>query len=93
MLNENDNVGNAITDIKPKQLISYLLNGKICKIMAEETIPFGFKIALRDINKGEPIIKYGEIIGQSTINIPKGHLVHVHNMEGRRGRGDLKSKY
>jgi altronate dehydratase small subunit len=55
-------------------------------------IPFGFKIALKDINIGEKIYKGGEIIGKAKMNIQKGEMVHVHNIEGLRGRGDLKKK-
>jgi altronate dehydratase small subunit len=43
---------------------------------------------LKDIMKGTPIIKYGETIGSATENISKGDHVHVHNVEGLRGRGD-----
>jgi altronate dehydratase small subunit len=52
-------------------------------------IPYGHKIAVRDITKGEPIIKYGEKIGLATVNIKRGEHVHVHNLDSARGRGDL----
>ena len=52
-------------------------------------IPYGHKIAVRDIKKGELIIKYGEEIGAATKDILKGEYVHVHNLEALRGRGDL----
>ncbi len=52
-------------------------------------IPFGHKFALEDIMKGTPIIKYGETIGFATEDIKEGDHVHVHNVEGLRGRGDM----
>ena len=52
-------------------------------------VPYGHKIAVRDIKKGELIIKYGEEIGAATKDILKGEYVHVHNLEALRGRGDL----
>ena len=52
-------------------------------------VPYGHKIAVRDIKKGELIIKYGEEIGAATKDIAKGEYVHVHNLEALRGRGDL----
>ncbi|MHB9092657.1 MAG: UxaA family hydrolase, partial [Chloroflexota bacterium] len=58
-------------------------------VLALEAIPFGFKVALVDILRGEPIFKYGEIIGRASCPIQQGALVHVHNLEGLRGRGDL----
>ena len=52
-------------------------------------IPYGHKIAIRDIQSGEPITKYGEEIGAATHGIRKGEHVHVQNMDSMRGRGDL----
>jgi altronate hydrolase len=43
-------------------------------------IPMGHKVALRDIKKGEPVIKYGFPIGEATEDIPKGGHVHSHNL-------------
>ncbi|MFN8007167.1 MAG: altronate dehydratase family protein [Terriglobia bacterium] len=45
-----------------------------------QTVPPGHKIALKPIAKGEPIIRYGEVIGAATQDIPQGGTVHVHNM-------------
>ena len=44
------------------------------------TIPAGHKYALRAINKGDVVIKYGEIIGRATQDIAKGEWVHTHNV-------------
>ncbi len=46
-----------------------------------ESIPAGHKFALRDIAKGEYVIKYGEIIGRATSDIQKGEWVHTHNVK------------
>ncbi|MCF0136795.1 MAG: UxaA family hydrolase [Oscillospiraceae bacterium] len=59
------------------------------QITAADSIPYGHKIAVRDIRKGEHIIKYGESIGAASTDIRRGDYVHVHNMEALRGRGDL----
>lgn len=52
-------------------------------------VPYGHKIAVRDIQVGELIIKYGEEIGIATKPISRGEYVHVHNLDSLRGRGDL----
>lgn len=52
-------------------------------------VPYGHKIALRDIAPGEHIMKYGECIGAASHPISKGEYVHVHNLDALRGRGDL----
>ncbi len=41
----------------------------------------GHKYAVRDIKKGENIIKYGQPIGHAAENIKKGGHVHSHNMK------------
>ena len=52
-------------------------------------VPYGHKIAVQPIAKGEHIVKYGEVIGAATRDIAEGEYVHVHNLEALRGRGDL----
>ena len=44
------------------------------------SIPAGHKFALRDIEKDEKVIKYGDPIGVATEFIPKGAHVHTHNV-------------
>lgn len=44
-------------------------------------IPAGHKIALKDIKAGEPVIKYGEVIGRATKDIKAGEWVHSHNLK------------
>jgi len=58
-------------------------------IKVREDIPFGFKIAIQDIKRNDIVYKYGEPIGIASMDIKKGTMVHVHNMEGLRARGDL----
>ncbi len=45
-----------------------------------DDLPMGHKAALRDIKKGEAVIKYGFPIGEATQDIPKGAHVHTHNL-------------
>lgn len=52
-------------------------------------VPYGHKIAVRDIKAGEHIMKYGQSIGVADVDIKKGEYVHIHNMKALRGRGDL----
>ena len=62
-------------------------NSEIMTVIGD--VPYGHKIALRDIAKGEPIMKYGESIGAASHDIRKGEYVPVHNLDAMRGRGDL----
>ena len=55
-------------------------------------VPYGHKIAVKDIAVGELIMKYGEEIGVATHDIKKGEYVHVHNLDSMRGRGDWEQE-
>ena len=71
--------------------------GDICELKGEgkgrvrlsADIPYGHKVAVKAIAKGEAVVKHGETIGQATAPIGVGEHVHVHNVKSRRGRGDL----
>jgi altronate dehydratase small subunit len=89
MLSEKDNVATAIEDIVAGMEVSVRLGREVRNVRALEDIPFGFKIALADIAKDTPVIKYGEEIGLASANIGQGEKVHIHNLAGARGRGDL----
>lgn len=58
----------------------------------EVNLEDGHKYALRDIEKGENIIKYGFPIGHATENIAKGSHVHSHNVKTNLS-GNLEYTY
>ena len=62
--------------------------GETIEGKALEAIPYGHKLALQDIAKGQIIVKYGEEIGMASSDIQKGEHVHIHNLESMRARGD-----
>jgi altronate hydrolase len=49
-------------------------------IAAAERIPAGHKVAVRPHQAGEPVRRYGQIIGFATQLIASGQHVHVHNI-------------
>lgn len=63
--------------------------GRSETIVLRDDIPYGHKLALCNLQKDSLIMKYGECIGTAACDIKKGDYVHVHNLEARRGRGDL----
>ena len=46
-------------------------------------IKVGHKIALKDIHKGECVLKYGHIIGKATQDIKQGEWIHTHNLKSQ----------
>jgi altronate dehydratase small subunit len=81
-------VATAVRPLAGGDKIDVAVAGGLVNIELRQSVPFGHKFALRDIGRGERIIKYGDTIGQATAAIRKGEHVHVHNVEGLRGRGD-----
>jgi len=89
VMDENDNVGIVKQPVDKGQKLGPIGENSAEYVTLREDIPFGFKFALKDIKEGDEIIKFNEAIGLATVAIAKGELVHVHNIEGLRGRGDL----
>ncbi len=77
-INKNDVVAVALRPLSANSEIS--VSGADFKIKLNEDIPMGHKVALKDINAGDQIIKYGFPIGEATENISKGGHVHTNNM-------------
>jgi altronate hydrolase len=71
-LNARDNVVVAIDAIEPG---SPLPNG----VAAIERVAKGHKVAIVPISEGQPIVKFGQIIGFASQPIPPGSHVHTHN--------------
>ena len=74
-INECDNVIIALRDYKKDEVID-LEDEKITLL---EDINRGHKIAIKNINKGENIVKYGLPIGYALEDIKVGSWVHTHN--------------
>jgi altronate dehydratase small subunit len=89
VMSASDNVGNAIEDIVKGDTVAYEVDGERRQFTALADIPFGFKAAVKDIALGGDIVKYKETVGRAAKPIRVGECVHIHNVEGKRGRGDL----
>ena len=89
VIDGKDNVATIIGALKAGQTVSVKVGGKAKKVKVKKAIPFGHKIAIVPIKKGEQVLKYGASIGTATENIAVGDYVHIHNIESNRGRGDL----
>lgn len=82
IIDGKDNVAVAIEPIAKGDTVTYAANGQDVSLTAAQDIIIYHKIAIRDIPKGEPVVKYGEHIGIASQDIRTGEHVHVHNVEG-----------
>ena len=73
IINSADNVAVALCDLKKGQTEQ--------GVTLAEDITKGHKFALRDIKRGENIIKYGTPIAHATEDISAGRHVHTHNVK------------
>lgn len=53
----------------------------VLRIKALDDTPFGHKISIRDIHSSDSIVKYGEVIGTASRDIPAGSHVHVQKLK------------
>lgn len=76
IMHPDDNCGTALKDILPQTEL-YIKDRVIVII---QFTPLGHKIALIDIEKGDFVKKYGQIIGKATRIIKAGEWIHTHNL-------------
>ncbi|WP_146520363.1 UxaA family hydrolase [Stieleria varia] len=58
------------------------------EVTSRTAIPRGHKIAVCRVEKGQPLVKYGQPIGVATVDIEIGDHVHTHNV---RDQHDVSS--
>jgi altronate dehydratase small subunit len=80
MVDESDNVAICLHDLEAGTEAAVRLGKENFAVPGAAAVPRGHKLAVKEIAKGEKIIKYGEIIGQATEDIAKGQHVHTHNV-------------
>lgn len=77
-LNPKDNVVIAKMDLNPGQ---WLTQSDGDSIRLRDPVPAGHKIAIGYLVPGEPVIRYGQVIGRAALKIQTGQHVHTHNVQ------------
>lgn len=80
ILNENDNIAVCLVDLE----IGEVIRQDGLDLTLVNRIPRGHKVATKNIDRDEGIIKYGERMGHATSQIKMGEHVHTHNVLGDR---------
>jgi (2R)-sulfolactate sulfo-lyase subunit alpha len=57
---------------------------KMIGVDARQDIPIGHKVALKDMNTGDTVWKYGIDMGRVVAPIKAGEHAHVHNIKTKR---------
>jgi altronate dehydratase large subunit len=80
MMDRADNVVTCVRPVKAGEEVTYRCGEEVHSLTAREDIPYCHKIALTDLAEGSDVRKYGELIGRTTKEIAKGHLVNHENI-------------
>lgn len=57
---------------------------RVIELQAQQDIPIGHKVALKDMAVGDTVLKYGTDIGKVVAPIRAGEHAHVHNIKTKR---------
>jgi len=81
-----DDVGVAVTDLRKGANVGALtLEGKKAgSVRLRDNVPLGHKVAMRDLPKDKPVIKYGRPVGRAVQPVARGAHVHTHNVKTLR---------
>lgn len=81
IMDAKDNVGVVIQDVACGDEVAF---GPELAVTAQDDVEVPHKLALVDIKSGENIVKYGEVMGYATVDIPAGAHVHIHNVDSEK---------
>lgn len=85
-LHPSDNVATLLAEVEKGGTTEVICtdNTQICTLSATQKITFGNKIAIKEIQEGEDVIKGGYVIGKAIKHIPLQQLVHVQNVRSHK---------
>lgn len=84
---EGDGVGVVVVEgvKKGQELTGWIMeDDQEISLVAKSDIPIGHKIALKDYQPGDTVIKYGIDIGKIVAPIARGEHTHVQNLKTKR---------
>ena len=84
---EGDSVGVVVVEgVEAGQELSgwVMDQDKTITFKVQDPIPIGHKLAIRDLQVDDSVIKYGTDIGRVVSPIRQGEHVHVHNLKTKR---------
>ncbi len=84
---ENDSVGVVVVEgVKAgDSLTGWIMDqDKDLPLKALNDIPIGHKLAIKPLDNGATVIKYGVDIGRTVAPIRSGEHAHVHNIKTKR---------
>jgi altronate dehydratase small subunit len=91
VVNDKDNVATSLKTLQSGETVALKVGSLFVSVKLRDGIIPGHKFAISNIERGERIVKFGEVIGAATSDIKAGEHVHVHNVASLHGRvGEAK---
>ncbi len=84
MFHPADNTAVALTDLPQDKTLTLTAEGQTREVTLIKPITYQHKFSIVPINRGEKVLKYGQVIGEAIKDIEAGEHVHIHNMVGLR---------
>lgn len=84
---EGDSVGVIVVEgVKAgDRLVGWIMeDDQTISMTAQNDIPLGHKLAIKDLAENDTVIKYGVGIGRAIAPIKTGEHLHVHNVKTKR---------
>lgn len=83
---EADDVGVAVVHVErgSEVVAAFMKSDRHVVLVCRDDIPLGHKVALRDLDEGTAVVKYGTPIGRTMQRVRTGDRVHTHNLRSAR---------
>nr|WP_325222390.1 UxaA family hydrolase [uncultured Oscillibacter sp.] len=82
LLKPEDNVVTCIREVQKGDPVVFRRGEEVCSLTALEDIPYCHKAAIREIQAGEEVLKYAQVIGVAQVLLPAGSWVSHLNIQG-----------
>ena len=84
LLHPADNVATALRRIEAGETVSIAGSDHPLLVISAEAIPMFHKIAIKPLEPGADVQKYGDSIGLLISDVDEGDHVHIHNLRSKR---------
>ena len=84
IVEKNDDVAVVLEAIHVGDKVTCRYGDEERSVVSLSEVPVYHKVAVRDIKRGDHILKYGEKLGVATQDIKLGEHVHVQNLDSER---------
>jgi len=81
IINQKDNVAVAFVNLNKNDVIEINVDNQRKTFVLLDHIPTGHKFCIKEIQNGNSVIKFGEVIGHAVEDIHEGQWVHDHNIQ------------